>query len=66
MKTMTIRQVINEVENLDAEINDWYGKLRKSVSTEDRNICRDYIAMYEKQRVELDKVLDRKIRVKNF
>lgn len=65
MRTMTIREVINEVENLDGKINEWYEKIRNSVSTEDRNICREYIAMYEKQRVELDKILDRKIIVDN-
>ena len=66
MRTMKIRQVINEIEILDETIIQWYGKLRNSVSTEDRNICREYISFYQKQRDEFDKILDRNIRVDNI
>lgn len=65
MRTMTIREVINEVENLNGKINEWYGKLKNSVSTEDRNICREYITSYQKQRDEFERILDKKIIVDN-
>ena len=65
MEKMTIRQVINEVEYLDCKINEWFGKLRNSVTTEDRNICREYISMYQQQKDTLDKILDREIIVEH-
>lgn len=66
METMTIREIINEVEYLDDKISEWYRKLRNSVTTEDRNICREYIALYEKQKNEYDKILDKEIIVQNI